>query len=586
MVSKSIDIRRETLLAEIFTTVIVLSIIGTFYGIVLLILKPLFQNKITSYHMYRLYKWGLIFFCVPFGSIAAVLGKWIEIPWNQNIMKYKMTEWAGSFISEGKISYGLHYQIFNIGDDRKTFLIELLPYLWMIGAASIVFGHVMKQRVYMKRMKKTSFLIEEGRCWEIYRQCGRDLGISNKTSIHLWSNDRINVPFGTGLFKYHIWMPEKSFSDKELRFILLHELTHVLRGDIFIKYIGLLINGIHWFNPFFFFYRKGMDLYCELACDEEIVKEFNREERIDYGMLLMNVPKRRNMSYISLCSDFSQMKIRLHRIANPVVNSKWSFLYMFVNGVILAGTMVSFSVLGQQVSNSWSGQFTHNGRNISKYQDYLENDYQSYEPYGLIYHKETSAFYYKGERVKIFIDERHMTEKEKEKYPWMDKSWNCFYVDSNTDSTLYLNTIRDRDNKIIHITLLDPKIAANIINKEVKVVTFHGVYAGKKGFYASDRFDKGLPKEVLYLEKNMEKQQEGGLLKYSNERETSGFIYYKKGQYPWEIEMKNGIMKVKLYTLEGSDESKPTTIQYVSEEIIKKVILYVNGKEIPLKDFT
>lgn len=76
------------------------------------------------------------------------------------------------------------------------------------------------------------------------------------------------------------------------------------------------------------------------------------------------------------------------------------------------------------------------------------------------------------------------------------------------------------------------------------------------------------------------KEDRGGWLSLSDQRESSGYLIYKGGQYPWKIEISDsGFMKVMLYTLEGGEAGEPTVIQYTQEQEIKGVKLYLDGKE-------
>lgn len=571
------------MLAEVFTTILALTIVGSIYGIALLIFKPLIQKKVTLKSTYKLYKWGLLFFCIPFGSILCTLGKWISSRFIPFLLEKNSTVWSSPTIIEDK-SLELSYPVLNMKDENN-FFIGFLPILWITGVIICITIPLISQGIYVKRLKSTSFLINNGKQYEIYKECRQELGISDSVSIHLWSNDRIHIPFGTGMIRYNIWLPEKEFNAQELRLIFLHEITHILQRDMSMKYMLLLINAIHWYNPFIYFYNKAMNLQCELACDEEVMKYLIGEEIKSYGMLLINIPKRKNINYVSLCSNFSDIKIRLHKIAKPSANKKSNLLCTVVIGFIISCFMFSISVMSQQVVSPLKEKFIQRDGNTIAYQNYLEAENKIYQSYGLTYHKNVSAFYYKGKRVKVFLDERNLTEQEKITHPWMEKAWQCNYVDDNSDSKLYLKTIRDDNNEITHITFLDSKEAEEIINKKAKVVTFQSIYIGQNGFYASDRFEQGLPTEVMALGKNIT-ENEGGLIINSNKKEVSGYIYYNGGQYPWEIELKNEIMKVMLYTLEGGDEDKPTVIQYTSSEKVRKVVLYLDGKRIPLKDFT
>lgn len=571
------------MLAKVFTTILALTMVGTIYGTALLILKPFIHSKVTLNNMYKLYKWGLLFFCIPFGSILCTLEKWISSQFIPFLFEKNSTVWLSPTIIENK-ALGLSYPILNMKDENK-FLIGLLPIFWIIGVIVCITIPLISQGVYVKRLKRTSFPINSGKYYEIYKVCREELGMSGSIGIYLWSNDKIHIPFGLGVVKYNIWLPEKEFSDQELRLIFLHEMTHILHRDMPMKYMLLLVNAIHWYNPFIYFYNKAMNLQCELACDEEVMKHLIGEEIISYGMLLMNIPKRKNINYVSLCSNFSHIKLRLYKIANPVAVKKSNLLCTVVIGAIISSFMFSVSVMSQQLVSPWKEKFIQKDGNTIAYENYLETENQIYQPYGLAYHKAASAFYYKGKRVKVFLDERHLTEQEKITCPWMEKAWQYIHVDANSESKLYLKTIRDENNEISHITFLDSEEAEEIINKNTKVVTFQSMYIGQNGFYASDRFEQGLPKEVIALGKNVT-EHAGGLLKNSNRKEVSGYIYYNGGQYPWEIELEDGIMKVMLYTLAGGDKEKPTVIQYASVEEVREVVLYLDGNRVSLKDFT
>jgi beta-lactamase regulating signal transducer with metallopeptidase domain len=51
----------------------------------------------------------------------------------------------------------------------------------------------------------------------------------------------------------------------------------------------LLINSIHWFNPFAYIARLDIDRMCEMECDESIVQAMNNNERRQYCKLTLNI---------------------------------------------------------------------------------------------------------------------------------------------------------------------------------------------------------------------------------------------------------------------------------------------------------
>lgn len=574
------------MLAAVFMTALVLTVTGTVYGVVLQAFHPLLHNRITYRTMYWFYKLGLLFFLIPFGAFIENMGKWLGTNILPRLTGTDFYEGIKPAVIEAGGSLINSYPVLNFNEDKKSMLVFLIPFMWLTGALVLSAVRLIFHGIYLKRLRSTSLPVTEGRTFEIFKECEKELGLPDKIHIRLWSNDKVSIPFGSGFFKYHIWIPETDLTDSELRLIFLHELCHIMNGDMAVKYGTLAANAVHWFNPFVYYYIKGMNLYCELACDEGVMKHIQGEEIRDYGMLLINMPKGKDMTYISLCPHYSDIKIRLHNIAKPVSVSQSSPAHILSICVCIFCFMEGISIIGQQAAGPWKEMFIYEEGNVSAYKNYLYIENQIYEPYGLIYDKDRSTFYYKGERVKVFLDERIMAQKEREIYPWVGKAWQCIHVDSGTDSQLYLKTVRDSDNRIIEITDLEPEAAESVIDARYENVTYQSMYTDPGRLYASDRFEQGIPKQVLALGKNIEKNH-GGYIKQSGKGETSGYIYYNGGQYPWKTVMKeDGVMEVMLYTLEGCQEKKPTIIQFASTQAIKEVVLYLDEKKVPIKNYT
>lgn len=574
------------MLAAVFMTVLVLTVTGTVYGVVLQVFQPLLRNRITHRTVYGFYKLGFLFFLIPFGALMGNLGKWLGtviLPHFTDTdfyegMKPAAIEAGGSLINS--------YPVLNMNEDKKSMLVFLIPFVWLTGALALSAVRLIFHGIYLKRLRSTSLPVTEGRTFEIFKACEKELGLSDKIHIRVWSNDKVSIPFGSGFFKYQLWIPETDHTDSELRFIFLHELCHIMNGDAAVKYGALAANAIHWYNPFVYYYIKRMNLYCELACDEEVMKHIQGEEIRDYGMLLINMPKGKDMAYISFCPHYSDIKIRLHSIAKPVSVNQSSLVHILSICACIFCFMAGISFIGQQAAGLWKELFVYGEGNISAYKNYLNAENQIYEPYGLIYDKDSSTFYYKGKRVKVFLDERIMSQKEREIYPWVNKAWQCIHVDSGTDSQIYLKTVRNSDNHIIEILDLEPEAAESVIDDSYENVTYQSMYTDPGRLYASDRFEQGIPKQAIALGENIARHN-GGYIKQSGKGETSGYIYYNGGQYPWKIVIKeDGIMEVMLYTLEGCQEKKPTIIQFASTQKIKEVVLYLDEKEVPLKNYT
>lgn len=103
--------------------------------------------------------------------------------------------------------------------------------------------------------------------------------------------DRIQGAFLLGYFKPRIYIPV-GLSQRDRGFIVAHERVHLSRGDHWWKLIGFLCVCVHWYNPLVWigYYYLCRDI--EIACDEQVVRNMDLEQRKAYSFALLNCGKR------------------------------------------------------------------------------------------------------------------------------------------------------------------------------------------------------------------------------------------------------------------------------------------------------
>ena len=95
-------------------------------------------------------------------------------------------------------------------------------------------------------------------------------------------SEGIHMPMGMGIRKWRIYLPKQEYTDKELYYILLHEYTHFLNGDLFVKVLSYILCCIFWWNPFVYLMKKDLDKSLEKKCDLSIVEKLSIYESADY----------------------------------------------------------------------------------------------------------------------------------------------------------------------------------------------------------------------------------------------------------------------------------------------------------------
>lgn len=133
---------------------------------------------------------------------------------------------------------------------------------------------------------------------------------------NLYVSDKIDSPAVYGIFKRRIIIPV-SYKERELKYILRHEQTHIRRGDNLWRLLGFLAVAIHWFNPFSWLFLKAFLADLELACDEMAIKPYALPERKEYARALLDSVRSKNV----FVSAFGGAKVRT-RIENVMSYKK------------------------------------------------------------------------------------------------------------------------------------------------------------------------------------------------------------------------------------------------------------------------
>lgn len=122
--------------------------------------------------------------------------------------------------------------------------------------------------------------------------CLAEIGIDRKIPVLV--SDAVASPSIIGLFRPVLIFPacfEDKFSPSELRWMTLHELGHLQRRDLFSQALIHLACSLHWFNPLFWLCARLARVDCELACDQWVMRQSNRQEEGSYGNTLLKVIK-------------------------------------------------------------------------------------------------------------------------------------------------------------------------------------------------------------------------------------------------------------------------------------------------------
>lgn len=158
---------------------------------------------------------------------------------------------------------------------------QVLLGVWILGSTAVLLRLVSKYIVLQRWIRS-----KHGNAISIACE---DYGISNQRRVRIYKANGVDVPMSVGILHNEIIIPDRDYSDEEIRLIIHHEMTHIKNGDPVIQLLANLLCAIYWWNPAAYVFRKDLEQYFELRCDKVIVSEMSKKEAADYLEVLLRI---------------------------------------------------------------------------------------------------------------------------------------------------------------------------------------------------------------------------------------------------------------------------------------------------------
>ncbi|WP_302760158.1 M56 family metallopeptidase [Christensenella hongkongensis] len=157
---------------------------------------------------------------------------------------------------------------------------RLLVVIWIAGIAAVGLW-LMLGVVNLKRNIKRSAAPVPNWVREEFVDCKKRLGIKRK--VRLVMQDAISVPCLIGIAAPCLVLPAGLMRDKEkVRGILTHELTHFRHFDNIINLLLNILNTIYWFHPLVWLAFGKIRRDMEYCCDKSVLRVLGEGVRPSY----------------------------------------------------------------------------------------------------------------------------------------------------------------------------------------------------------------------------------------------------------------------------------------------------------------
>lgn len=334
-------------LSAIFKMVLTSSFMGIVLVGIIIIVKYLFKNKFSARWHYCIWLLLIIKLAIPYGpentlsifNLFVPFSQGIEISQNIEVdakEKTPLQETNNNVYNTSNNSTSSLQNKFIKNSNSPVSAYKVFSLIWLITAvvmASYILSINIKFIFNMKNQPKCS----DEEILHILEECKSIVGI--KSNVQIIYNKSIKTPSLLGLINPRLLVSPHIFNElsyDEIKYVFLHELTHLKRKDIFFNLIMLILQSIHWFNPiiWYAFYKTKED--CEISCDAEVLSYLKPTEYKKYGESIIRLLHMISNPYKFTCAtgmanNKSCIKRRIGMIVNFKKSSiKWSLIAVVI----------------------------------------------------------------------------------------------------------------------------------------------------------------------------------------------------------------------------------------------------------------
>ncbi|MFD1175203.1 M56 family metallopeptidase [Paenibacillus puldeungensis] len=317
---------------DLLKTIVSLSISGAIVALVLLLCRPLYRNRISRTWQYYIWLVVIARLLLPFTPESSPVGDFLQKADNtisaqlQQIHTISSTsDPTADAIGADDITQNQPQSMSKQQENTPVLLLTILEHnLWTVWLAIVLTLLIRKITMYQSFVRHVKAgrvkVFDENLLNRLTEVCEQN---RVKRAIELYTNEMISSPMLIGAFHPFIVLPHKDIPDRDIQYIMLHELTHYRRLDVLYKWLVQITICIHWFNPLVYFMSREISRSCELSCDEAIIKKQNADGKQAYGDTLLNAVKMDGNFKKSVASvTFSESKMLLKERLGAIMSYK------------------------------------------------------------------------------------------------------------------------------------------------------------------------------------------------------------------------------------------------------------------------
>ena len=222
-----------------------------------------------------------------------------------------------SFVGVGMNTFLNYRRVPSFVIPLREELLAALGWVWLAGVLLVFGGRVMGDRRFRRELLTGAAPEEDPEVLAIWREVLLAMDLPWEVRLLRSPAARSPLSLREGRKKYATVLPERDYTEEELRFLFSHELHHLQRRDIDTKVFLAFCQGLCWFNPLVWLAAaKGSD-DLELSCDEVVLAGQDERRRRDYAHLLLQSAAEGRGFTTCLSARGKSLRYRLENVLKP-----------------------------------------------------------------------------------------------------------------------------------------------------------------------------------------------------------------------------------------------------------------------------
>ncbi len=162
-------------------------------------------------------------------------------------------------------------------------LLTFVVSIWFAVAAILLIIRIVKSLKKTHELHALAIRCEDENLERTLKHLRESIHYRRRPEI-VWTRVN-NETFTIGATRPIIFL-QKEYAAGDLYWILKHEMTHIVRMDLWVKLLLEFVCCLHWFNPLIYLLERKIKYLSETSCDEKVINKCTEKEKRMYIDLL------------------------------------------------------------------------------------------------------------------------------------------------------------------------------------------------------------------------------------------------------------------------------------------------------------